>query len=59
MFSCCFHISLFIAFINNLLIPKEQYNIQMTLARVQNQGEPDPCFTERCCKVQLFQENIN
>lgn len=55
MFSPCFHVSLFLAFINNLLIPKEQYNLQMALARVQNRGESDPSFTERCCKIQRFQ----
>lgn len=33
MFSCCFHVLLFIAFINDLLIPKEQYNMHMILAR--------------------------
>lgn len=55
MFSPCFHVALYLAFINNLLIPKEQYNMQMALARVQNQGESDPSFRERCCKIQFFQ----
>lgn len=45
----------FQAFINNFLSPKEQFNMQMALAREQNQGESDPSFTERCCKIQLLQ----
>lgn len=55
MFSPCFHVSLFLELINDLLIPKEQYKMQMALARVQNQGESDASFTERCCKIKLLQ----